>query len=182
MEVTEQKGELRKLINSWSKQFPVDLKRKQEDAVFAILERLPQFVEAKNVGIYWSMPTEFFTHDFIAKWFDRKSFYLPKVIGEGLEFFKFEGVEKLSPSSIKNVLEPTGTQIAVDQLDLLIVPGVGFTVKGDRLGRGGGFYDRILTSSSVSSVALCYDFQVITELPLEVHDARVDLVLFYKGL
>lgn len=180
MDVAEQKKELRKMISGWNKQFPNELKRQQEQAVFAILERLPEFVRAKRIGFYWSMKDEFKTHDFITKWCGIKEFYLPKVENSDLKFCKFDDESSMVENSEFSILEPIGAAIETKSLDLLIVPGVGFTIRGNRLGRGGGFYDRVLRMKGAYSVALCYDFQVITELPHEEHDERVDLVL-YKG-
>lgn len=181
MDVKEQKSELRKLIGGWNKQFPSELKRKQEESVFQILERVPQFVAAKKIGIYWSTPSEFDTHSFVEKWSASKRIFLPSIEGEELSFCEFEGSDKLVQSSIKTIFESQGSKCAYSDLDLIIVPGVGFTIRGERVGRGGGYYDRLLRNSTVFSIALCYDFQVVTELPLEHHDENVDLVLYYKG-
>lgn len=182
MEVVEQKKELRKLILEWKNQFPEDLKRQQEKSVFAILERLPQFTDTKKVGFYWSLKSEFSTHDFIAKWSGSKEIYLPKIVDNQLLFSKFNNTEALEKNSLLGVMEPTGETIAASDLDLLIVPGEAFSQRGNRLGKGGGFYDRLLREHNCYSVALCYDFQMIDELPLEEHDENVDLVLYYRGL
>ena len=70
MEVVEQKREIRKLVGEWGSQFPDNLKREQEAKLYALLERVPQFFEAKKIAFYWSLKSEFFTHDFINKWAD----------------------------------------------------------------------------------------------------------------
>lgn len=180
MEVVDQKKELRKMIASWSNSFPVELKRKQEQEVFAILERIPQFVSANRIGCYWSMNSEFNTHSFVEKWSSSKNIYLPRIENNEIAFGKFDGSASLVKGNLA-AMEPTGETIDVTKLDLLIVPGMGFTIRGERIGRGGGFYDRLLRMHNCYSVALCYDFQMITELPLEEHDERVDLVLNYRG-
>ena len=61
--------------------------------------------------------------------------------------------------------------------DVLLVPGRAFTPKGDRLGRGGGFYDRYLSNFPGLKIGVCYDEQVIEKLPLEKHDVSVDCLV-----
>lgn len=180
MEVVEQKRELRKLVGEWSSQFPDHLMRVQEQKIYAMLERMPQFVTAKKIAFYWSLKSEFFTHEFLNNWFEKKALYLPKVVGDEIVFCKFAGESSLVKGSLRDLFEPTG-ELFAGEFDLIIVPGIAFTERGDRLGRGGGFYDRYLGKSKAYKVALCYDYQLITELPLEEHDERVDFVLAYKG-
>jgi len=64
-------------------------------------------------------------------------------------------------------------------VDLILVPGLGFTREGDRLGRGGGFYDRLLAHPRMRAVKIgvCFDVQLLETLPTEPHDARVDRVI-----
>lgn len=63
--------------------------------------------------------------------------------------------------------------------DLVLVPGLAFSRKGNRLGRGGGFYDRFLGKhcASATKVGVCFSFQVLDTIPTEPHDATVDIVV-----
>ncbi|GAF19380.1 LOW QUALITY PROTEIN: 5-formyltetrahydrofolate cyclo-ligase [Bacillus sp. JCM 19046] len=63
------------------------------------------------------------------------------------------------------------------ELNLIVVPGVSFTYDGKRLGLGGGFYDRYLTKTNSLTVALCFSEQIVTDLPTEKHDKRMNHVL-----
>ena len=67
-------------------------------------------------------------------------------------------------------------EIPLNQFDLILVPGMAFDLKGNRLGRGKGFYDRILAAASGIKCGVAYDFQVLETLPTEAHDARVTFV------
>ena len=71
-----------------------------------------------------------------------------------------------------------------DQIDLLIVPGVAFDLKGNRLGYGGGYYDRFfeLLKPGTPLVALVFDLQVVPEVPVEEWDRRVDLIVTEKRI
>ena len=66
-----------------------------------------------------------------------------------------------------------------EQIDVAIVPGLGFTAAGERLGQGGGWYDRVLASLRPDAVivGVCFDEQVVDELPVEAHDVRCHVVV-----
>lgn len=70
------------------------------------------------------------------------------------------------------------------EVDLFLVPGLAFTTRGARLGRGGGFYDRLLPRRSAGSTALgiCFALQIVESVPHEPHDQRVDGVVTEDGL
>lgn len=73
--------------------------------------------------------------------------------------------------------------VELDRLDAILVPGVAFTVEGDRLGRGGGYYDRLLarTPSEVVRIGICHRVQVVADLPVRPHDVRVHELMIVEG-
>ncbi len=76
------------------------------------------------------------------------------------------------------VREPAATcaEIAFDKFDLVLVPGMAFDLSGNRLGRGKGFYDRLLAEASGVKCGVGYDFQLLEKIPAEAHDAKVDFI------
>lgn len=91
-------------------------------------------------------------------------------------------------SSLKNlkkdkygILEPDELIPAVkkEDIDLIILPGVAFDKSGGRLGYGGGYYDKYLNScpQDICKVALCYDFQIVENVPVEEHDVKANDVI-----
>ncbi len=79
--------------------------------------------------------------------------------------------------------EPTGDAVDPTCLDLVIVPGVAFARDGRRLGRGGGFYDRLLASlPTVATCGVCCNERLLDDLPTEPHDVRVQAVATPTGL
>ena len=76
------------------------------------------------------------------------------------------------------VREPAASceEILLNQFDLVLVPGIAFDLSGHRLGRGQGFYDRILTEASGIKCGVGYDFQLLEKIPTEPHDATVDFI------
>lgn len=76
------------------------------------------------------------------------------------------------------IREPVSPALCpMDEIDLVAVPGVAFDRKGRRLGRGGGYYDRLLTGYSGVSAALAFDFQILPAIPTEPHDRPVDALV-----
>ena len=68
-------------------------------------------------------------------------------------------------------------EIALDKFDLVLVPGLAFDRAGNRLGRGRGFYDRLLVETSGIKCGVSYDFQLLEKIPAEPHDAKVNFIL-----
>lgn len=77
------------------------------------------------------------------------------------------------------ILEPApeASTVSLNQLDLVLVPGVGFAPDGSRLGRGRGFYDRLLASASGLKCGAGFDEQMVAELPVGAHDIHLDCIL-----
>ncbi|MEI7808445.1 MAG: 5-formyltetrahydrofolate cyclo-ligase [Verrucomicrobiota bacterium] len=76
------------------------------------------------------------------------------------------------------VREPAATcdQIALTKFDLVLVPGMAFDLHGNRLGRGQGYYDRLLAKTSGITCGVAYDFQLLENIPAENHDAKVNFI------
>ncbi len=74
--------------------------------------------------------------------------------------------------------------VAIDRIDLFVVPGVAFTKNGDRLGRGGGYYDATLQQKNDTSlcVGLAFEVSWSDQLPTEVHDVRMDGIITETGV
>lgn len=77
-----------------------------------------------------------------------------------------------------------GPRIPVAEVDMVLVPGIGFTLRGERLGRGGGYYDRLLAGVRPDCVSLGVSWKdrVLSALPTEAHDARVSYVVTEDGV
>ena len=104
---------------------------------------------------------------------------VPKVYGDVMRFIYLDDLSQVA-GGYKGICEPILDEpVADDPGALVLVPGVAFTEKGDRIGYGRGFYDRFLAREpNHPTVALCYDFQILEALPTEGYDIPVDLVLW----
>lgn len=151
--------------------------QKTNDAnkVFSIIEKSKCFNDCNNILIYHSLPDELNTALIIEKWHHSKQLFLPRVNNNNLDIIKYD------PKSIMigsyNIIEPIGTPIPASEIDLIIVPGVAFDKSGNRLGRGKGFYDRLLHNLSAIKIGVGYDFQLIEKINTEPHDIAMDAII-----
>lgn len=154
-----------------------DVEKEQAAAeVFSRLENTAAFMMADNILIYHSLPDELQTISFLRKWSDKKHFYLPRVNGVNLDLLPY--VESELRRGAYDIEEPSGSDTAdVDDIDLMIIPAVAFDRKGNRLGRGKGFYDRLLATTNATKIGVGYEFQLFDELPSEKHDVPMNIVI-----
>lgn len=173
------KKEIRKQIRELKKKFSLEEKKKMSGSVWEKVEREEYFQKAQVILAYWSMEDEVFTHDFICKWAGRKTILLPCVRGEELDIRYFEGPDLLCPGEGFAIPEPVGELFTdLDRIDLLIIPGIAFDLNGNRLGRGKGYYDKILCHTKAYKLGVCFDFQMIPQVPMEEHDVKMDQVVW----
>lgn len=110
---------------------------------------------------------------------DGKRVAVPKVYGDTMKFLWLDDLSQVEKSEM-GIPEPVADEpVADDETALVLMPGIAFTQNGDRMGYGGGYYDRFLAAEpNHPTVALCYAFQMVKSLPTEEFDIPVDLVLW----
>lgn len=143
---------------------------------FALLEKTAAFVMAENILMYHSLPDELSTLGFLDKWSSRKRFFLPRVNGVNLDILPYDkSTLRLGAFQIE---EPDGEDFAcMDDIDMVLVPAVAYDRSGNRVGRGKGYYDRLLDNTSATRIGIAYDFQLVDEIDTEPHDVGVDIVV-----
>ncbi len=177
--ISLEKKALRKYIRALKDEFDFANCEKSTREIFELLEAHEGFVGAQKVLCFWSLKDEVFTHDFINKWYCQKEIYLPVIHGDDLKLVLFEGEEKLKVEPKYNIAEPIGEALNDESLiDLVLIPGMAFDVKGNRMGRGAGYYDRILKRTlRALKVGVAFKFQMVEQIPVEAHDVPMDLVI-----
>ena len=110
---------------------------------------------------------------------DGKRVAVPKCYGDEMKFIFMDDLSKVE-KGYANIPEPIEDgPVAEDKTALVLMPGLAFTEKGDRMGYGGGFYDKFLAAEpDHPTVALCYAFQMVETLPTAEYDIPVDCVLW----
>ena len=149
--------------------------------VFDTVRNLAAYTVARNVLLYHSLADELSTREFINGCSDDKKFFLPRVNGLDLEILPYERT-RMHLGAFR-IEEPDGDDIMdISNIDLIIVPAVAYDRQGNRVGRGKGYYDRLLSRSRAITIGVCYDFQLFDEFETEVHDIPVDFVVTDKPL
>lgn len=146
--------------------------------LFARIEDSPFFQKAHYIACYFALSDEVPTVDFMNKWKDKKVFLLPIVEGEEMRFVYYKGEEALKKGAF-GILEPwnEAEERTQETMDLILVPGVAFDLKGNRMGRGKGFYDRFLCQKETYKVGVCFDFQLLECIPSEETDVMMDEIV-----
>lgn len=141
------------------------------------LFRHPAYQAAKSIYGYLSFNEEVRTLPILRQaQLDGKRVAVPKVFGEEIRFLRFDENTPIA-LGYKGIPEPTEGELADDPDALVLMPGLAFDPMGHRMGYGGGFYDRFLAKEPHPTIALCYDFQLLPDLPVQAHDIPVDAVL-----
>lgn len=149
------------------------------DEILSRVEKHPVFQKAQTVLLYYSLPDEVHTHDFIQKWYNRKRILLPVVVKDTLELYTYTGTDKMTIGAY-GIKEPTeGKFNNLKDIDLAIIPGVAFDRRGNRLGRGKGYYDRLLPFLvGTYKLGICFPYQLLESVPTEDFDIRMNEVIY----
>ena len=130
----------------------------------------------RTIAVYSPLPDEVDLSAILRLRADLKWLY-PKVRGTDLSFHS--GLDLVAGSF--GILEPAAgsPEVTLDEIDAFICPGLAFDPCGGRLGRGRGFYDRMLAKARPDALKLgiCFEIQLVTDTFPELHDVRMDLVI-----
>lgn len=153
--------------------------KKDEKITFKFTEFLMS-KEIKSVLLYASYRSEVNTEKifyFCQQHAIKTAF--PKVLErvKTLELYWVNNLEQLS-SGYKSILEPDrGAKASIEEIEVIVVPGIAFDINCYRIGYGGGFYDRLLQYKKGLSIGLAYEEQIVEQIPIEPFDRKVDLII-----
>ncbi len=173
-----QKSKLRIHIRSLKRLMTAEERMAQSEAVCRKVMLGERWQEARVVLLYHALPDEVDTALLLNQMTTRKRVLLPVVVGDVLELREFDGrVEE----GAFGILEPTAQSSLFTDfslIDLIVVPGMAFDAQGHRLGRGKGYYDRLLCQCPRAyKMGVCFDYQLVDDVPSEPHDIRMDEVV-----
>lgn len=150
----------------------------QSECIMKKLAAHSAFVAAERVMLYASLPDEVQTLAFIDEWKGRKHIILPTVVGDDIVPVETTSEGKMMEGDF-HILEPKNNPYE-GGFDLIVVPGMAFDRAGHRLGRGRGYYDRFLAKHpDIKTIGLCFDFQLMEDIPTEAHDRVIETVITY---
>ena len=174
------KRELRQQIRAQKRRWAPQLPEMSEQICSKVLA-LASWQEAGTLLMYYPLPDEVDVRPLINEAFESgKRVLLPVVRGEELELHLYEGEGSLKEGAF-GIMEPTGSLFAPENYDgiqLALISGMAFDGVGHRLGRGKGYYDRLLPKlKDTKLIGLCFPFQLLDEVPAESHDISVGEVI-----
>lgn len=166
------KAEIRVQMAERKKTFPPGHLKTWSAAVTANIKTMDAFRTARTVGAYMPLADEADITPLLHE--SKKTFYIPA-------FDETSGIYRMArlTANLKKgrfgILEPAIPVFAGEnEMDLILVPGVAFDRTGRRLGRGAGFYDRLLPRYRTWRAGICFDFQILDRIPDEPHDCLMN--------
>ncbi len=173
------KDEFRRQAKQNVKVLSAEVRAKEAEEMCHRIECHPQFVNAEVILAFHPLPDEIDIKPILEKHGKKKTILLPVVKGETLILKQF--FDKQLKKGTFGIEEPTGDVFkALGDIGLIIIPGVAFDGVGHRLGRGRGYYDRLLATPSLSNafkLGVGFSVQKFDILPTEPHDITMDEVL-----
>ncbi len=152
---------------------------------------LPEYQRAATVMFYVDVRSEVRTrHDLPQALSGGRRIVIPYCVEGQLELFHLESMEELETGAYR-ILEPRSElrtvsekRIPIEELDLVMVPGVAFDRRGGRIGHGKGYYDKLLERARRDTplVALAFECQLFPEIPMQPHDVFMNKIVTEQGV
>lgn len=179
MSVSTVKKNLRVLIREQRDSIIVAERRVKDAEICAVLTKFsPAYTQ---ICSYHAINSEPDLSAFARQWQDEKKFALPCISGRRIVFRPWRLGDKLVDGKFK--LKEPAVQAAIipDRHTLVLVPCLALDKNGNRLGYGGGYYDRFLSEHAATSIGICYQRFLFAQLPVAVHDHKVNYIVTEKG-
>ena len=161
---------------------PVEV-RSRSEAIDALVMTLPAFTAARRILAYVSRGNEVMTHELIQRLLAAGREVGVPMFDAAREEYRASLVREF-PADLQEgklrILEPKPAAVRpvrMDYFEALLIPGLAFDERGHRLGRGKGYFDRMLEQTRGVKIALAYDFEVLAEVPAAVHDVPMDFIV-----
>ena len=192
--INSAKLNLRKKMKTIIAQLSAEEKQRQSRIVFEKLRSLKQFQESKRVSSYLSTNDEINTVPILKHMFEvKKEVFIPRYKGKQMEMvklFSMKDYENL-PVTKWNIKQPSFNEprenaLETGGLDLILLPGVAFSLSGKRLGHGMGYYDKFLDlclkkqQKRPHLIAVAFNEQLREDIPTTENDVLLDLILTEK--
>lgn len=174
------KKELRRRIREQKRAMTADQIEAASRRLGELFAQTPEYQNAKTIYGYLPYNQEVRTVPMLERALaEGKKVAVPKVCGDTMKFIYMDDLSRVE-LGYAGIPEPVADgPVAEDKTALVLMPGMAFTKQGDRMGYGGGFYDKFLADEpDHPTVALCYGFQMVDTLPTAEYDIPVDCVLW----
>lgn len=184
MDVKTEKNRMRAQMRQKMKALSASYCRQADAAIWKHVLSLPSYEKAHTICAYVGMKDEINTIPLILHMLaDGKQVGVPLCTGKGvMEMRAIHGLDDLQRGTW-NIWEPKAYTklLRPEDIDMGLIPCVSGNVRGQRLGYGGGFYDRYLEGTSFLRVLLCRNAMMRAQIPTELHDATMDILVSENG-
>lgn len=172
------KKQIRNEIKKKRSQLSPNDRQIKDEQIYQSVVQSEEFIQASSILIYINNGEEVSTTKIIQKaWELGKWVAAPKTKKQEINFYTFSAFSELKTGPY-GILEPTDKELVESQDALVIMPGVVFDYNRNRIGYGGGYYDRYLSSHNIfKSMALAYDCQLIKEVPHDEYDVKPNIIV-----
>ena len=177
MSVNIQKSALRKHLLEKRDEISAELREILSKKIHQNVKRLSSYTSSQNVACYFPIGSEVNTHDIMLDILNQnKCLLLPRIENESLVFYIIPSLEKLEKGNF-GIMEPKDSCKKAKKIDCVLIPTVGVSKSGIRLGYGKGYYDKFLSSTSTVKISLTYSKQIVKSIPSDSHDIRMNWVV-----
>ncbi len=177
MSVSIEKAALRKHLLEKRDATSAELREITSMQIHENLKKNTIFTNAQNIACYFPIGSEVDTHGIMLDILKKgKNLLLPKVIGDNIEFYIVPNLEKLEKGHFE-IMEPKDNCEKAKKIDCVLIPTVGASKLGVRLGYGRGYYDKFLSSTDAVKISLTYSKQIIKSIPNDSHDIKMDWIV-----
>lgn len=177
------KNKLRKEIREKRDRIPISDRKNRSKVIAKKFFLTDYYTKSRNILAYYPFGSEIDTSLVIIRALkNNKSIILPKVFERELKLYYLDKLSEQLEKGEYGIMEPIPRfcrPAKIKDIDLAIIPGLGFDKNLNRLGYGGGFYDRLLAliPSKTKRIALCFDIQIIDKIPTIKHDIKIDVLI-----
>ena len=177
MSVSVQKAALRKHLLEKRDATSAELRDILSGKIHENLKKNSSFINAENIACYFPIGSEVNTHDIMLDILKQgKNLLLPRIIDENIEFYIVSNLEKLEKGNFE-IMEPKDSCKKAEKIDCVLIPTIGVSKSGVRLGYGKGYYDRFLSLIDAVKISLTYSKQIVKSIPNEPHDVKIDWIV-----
>ena len=177
MSVSIEKAALRKHLLEKRDATSAELRDIASEKIHENLKKNSSFINAQNIACYFPIGSEVNTHNIMLDTLEQgKNLLLPKIIDDNIEFYIVSNLEKLEKGRFE-IMEPKDSCERTKKIDCVLIPTVGVSKSGVRLGYGHGYYDRFLSSTDAMKISLTYSKQIVKSIPSDSHDIKIDWIV-----
>ncbi len=177
MSASIQKAALRKHLLEKRDAISAEFRDISSNKIHQNLKQVDSFINSQNIACYFPIGSEIDTHNIMLGVLEQdKKMLLPKITENNMEFYIVPDLEKLEKGRF-DIMEPKDSCKKAGNIDCILIPTIGISKSGDRLGYGRGYYDKFLSSTNAVKISLTYSKQIVKFVPSDSHDIKIDLII-----